>query len=130
MSEPRDLYFWGWETLADNELFSVTMDAHSSRISVFLHKAGAPGYQAWLTFRYPDWSQLLQLVTGFALSSPGGKSASSIGSIERLSDDDVALTIGSVTVCIPRDHFQHMWETLRLADERILKAGRFQEGSP
>ena len=75
-------------------------------------------------------ARLLQLVTGFDLSLRGGKSASSIGSIERLSDDDVALTIGSVAVCIPRDHFQHMRETLHLADERILKAGRFQEGSP
>lgn len=111
-----------WETLAENSLFSVTMDADSSMITVYLTKAGAPGYYAWLKFPYADWRQLCRMVLPFDLSSRGEKRTSGLGSIERTSADDVALTVGVLTVCIPLDHFRQMQETVQLADQRILKA--------
>jgi len=53
---PDEPHFWGGETLADRPLFTVHMDAESSRVSVHLNRAMGPDYYAWLTFKYSDWS--------------------------------------------------------------------------
>ncbi len=39
---PDEPYFWGWETLVDSPLFTVHMDANSSRVSVHLNRAMGP----------------------------------------------------------------------------------------
>jgi len=66
---PDELYFWGWETLADSPLFTVHMDAKSSRVSVHLNRAMGRDYCAWLTFKHSDWSDFHRLVEGLDLES-------------------------------------------------------------
>lgn len=118
---PDELYFWGWETLADTDLFTVHMDAKNSQISLHLNRAMHPDYKAWLTFRYSDWSELHRLVKGFDPESADGRHTSACGSIEGPSANSVCLTVGPLTIWMPTAHFKTLRETVVLADDRILR---------
>jgi len=117
---PDEMHFWGWETLADSELFTVHMDAKSSRITLHLNKVLVADYQAWFTFQYSDWTEFHHLVAGFVPGS-GDQHVSACGSIEELAADSIGLTVGSLTICVPLGHFTTLIETVVLANQRIMK---------
>jgi hypothetical protein len=119
---PNELYFWGWETLADSPLFTVHMDAKSSRVSVHLNRAMGPDYYAWLTFKYSDWSDFHRLVEGLDLESGAHRARTSgCASIEGPSDGAVCLTVGPLTVWIPTEDFKALREAVVAADKRIAR---------
>lgn len=119
---PDELYFWGWETLADSPLFTVHMDAKSSRVSVHLNRAMGPNYYAWLTFKYSDWSDFHRLVQGLDLQSGAYRDETSGSvSIEGPSAGAVCLTVGPLTVWIPTEDFKALQETVVAADKRIVR---------
>jgi hypothetical protein len=119
---PDDLYFWGWETLADSPLFTVHMDAKSSRVTVHLNRAMGPDYCAWLTFKYSDWSDFHRLVEGLDLecAAPREQTAGLI-SIEGPSAGAVCLTVGPLTIWIPSEHFKALQGVVVAADKRIVR---------
>jgi len=119
---PDELYFWGWETLADNALFTVHMDSKSSRVSVHLNRAVGPDYYTWLTLKYSDWSDLHRLVEGFDLESGAHRARTSgCASIEGPSSDAVCLTVGALSLWIPTEDFKALQEAVVAANKRIVR---------
>lgn len=111
----------GGEELASNGLFTVIMDADTTRITLFFHRACGPGHQMWLTVTHVEWRKLCRLITGLNPSKRGRKRSVGLGCSEKLAEDSVGLTLGSLTICIPMDNFAKLKETVLAANRGIVK---------
>ena len=124
MVDASELEFWGWETLAQNDLFSINMDGDNARITIYAHKATSEGYLLWIELQYQDWQSLLELIQSPDSLNKGSPLRSHFASIERLASDAVMLTVGPMSLTCPFTHFVTLCDTIREADKRILKLGK------
>jgi hypothetical protein len=124
MVDTSDLEFWGWETLAQNDLFSINMDGDNARLTIYFHKVTSEEHLLWIELQYQDWQSLLELIHSLDRLNEGNPLRSHFASIERLASDAVMLRIGAVSLTFPFTHFVALCDTIREADKRILKLGR------
>lgn len=121
MAKKTDLDFWGFEELEKNNYFSVTMDADKPTLTIFFHKTNPCGYDIQLNLSYNEWIQFYSLINSYNVENQDNKSKNKFGSIEYISNKEIALSIGSLTIYIPKTHFVKLQELINKAEKKIVK---------
>jgi len=121
MAKKTDLDFWGFEELEKNNYFSVTMDADKPTLTIFFHKTNPCGYDIQLNLSYNEWIQFYSLINSYNVENQDNKSKNKFGSIEYISNKEIALSIGSLTIYIPKNHFVKLQELINKAEKKIVK---------